>query len=426
MEKINVLIFPAGEINSVELHNALSSCLNINLFGASSIDRHGPYIFKKYFSDLPLISEKGFINQLNELIDKFSIDLVIPTHDTVALYFAENKEKLATKVLTPDYKTLKICRHKQEMYAFFKDCDFIPNIFRINSNLTFPIFIKPDEGQGGKGAKLIISRAELDSIKEIQNYVISEYLPGDELTVDCITDYKGNLRGVFPRLRERIFCGVSVAGKALNPTPEVKKIAQMINERLRFLGLWFFQLKKNGHGKYKLLEISSRCAGGMCLTRSRGVNLPLLSVYTAMGFEIEVQCNKYEIKMDRTLINRYKTDISYRHLYLDFDDTLVYDNSVNLDIIRLIYQCLNKGKKIHLITKHNQDIYSTLEHYHISKDLFSEIIHIPVDFEKYKYITHLDAIFIDNSYRERKSVLLNCGIPVFDVDAIEVLLDWRK
>ena len=41
MNKIKVLVFPAGEINSVELHDALSHNVNIEVFGCSSVDRHG-------------------------------------------------------------------------------------------------------------------------------------------------------------------------------------------------------------------------------------------------------------------------------------------------------------------------------------------------------------------------------------------------
>ena len=44
---------------------------------------------------------------------------------------------------------------------------------------------------------------------------------------------------------------------------------------------------------------------------------------------------------------------------------------------------------------------------------------------KEDYIKKEKAIFIDNMYAERKSVITKLGIPVFDVDAIEVLLDWR-
>lgn len=426
MAKINVLVFPAGEINAIELHTALSSCVNINLFGAASVDRHGPYVFKNYISGLPMVNKEGFIEQLNQLIIDNSIDLIIPTHDSVALFFAEYKEFIKSKILTPDYETAKICRSKKKIYAHFSDCAFIPQIYKYNDNIPFPIFIKPDESQGGKGATIIGSRAELEAVERIDQYVISEVLPGAELTVDCITDCRGTLKGIFPRTRQRVFCGVSVAGQALQETPELSGIAAMINQRLSFLGLWFFQLKRDKQGKYKLMEISTRVAGGMCLTRARGVNLPLLSVYTAMGYDIDVFSNNYSIQMDRTLINRYKTDIFYQHVYLDFDDTLVNGANVNLDIIRFVYQCLNQGKEIHLLTKHDQDIKASLKYFHIDRDLFSGIIKIPIDDQKYAYIRHKDAIFIDNAHREREMVMIKCGIPVFDVDTIEVLLDWRK
>ena len=37
----------------------------------------------------------------------------------------------------------------------------------------------------------------------------------------------------------------------------------------------------------------------------------------------------------------------------------------------------------------------------------------------------LDAVFIDDSYRERVDVMRNVGAKVFDVDGVESLLDWR-
>lgn len=426
MPKFNVLVFPAGEINSVELHTALSSNVNINLFGASSIDRHGPFVFKNYISGLPMITDDGFVEALNKIIDENTIDLIIPTHDTVALYFAEHNQEISTKVLTPDHETAKICRSKKETYARFEDCSFLPRVYRAEEQLDFPLFIKPDKSEGGKGTKFIRSKAELLEVDRLEDYVISEYLPGEELTVDCITDHKGDLKGVFPRTRQRTYCGVSVAGKALPATPDIMEIASVINTRLKFLGMWFFQLKKDKQGEYKLMEVATRVPCGMCLTRARGVNLPLLSVYAAMGLDIEVFSNNYAIQMDRTLTNRYFTDLNYEHVYLDFDDTLINEDIVNLDVIRFLYQCMNKGKKVYLLTKHELDIQESLQHFHIDPTLFHEILQIPVDDEKYKYIQPNGAIFIDNAYRERQAVMIKCGIPVFDIDTIEVLLDWRK
>lgn len=41
--------------------------------------------------------------------------------------------------------------------------------------------------------------------------------------------------------------------------------------------------------------------------------------------------------------------------------------------------------------------------------------------KKYKYIDNRNAIFIDDSFAERKSIKENCGLNVFSVDMVEVL-----
>ena len=120
MPKINVLVFPAGEVNSIELHDALSTCVNIELLGASSIDRHGEYVFKNYISGVPMISAPDFINQFNKILKDKNIDVVFPTHDTVAKFFADNRDKINAKIICGDKYTSDICRDKKLTYELFK------------------------------------------------------------------------------------------------------------------------------------------------------------------------------------------------------------------------------------------------------------------------------------------------------------------
>jgi len=425
--KIGVLIFPAGEINSIELHHALSKCVNIRLYGGSSIDRHGEFVFENYISGIPMIKEPSFIEAFNKILLDNKIDVIIPTHDDIALFLAQNQEMLSAKVLTCDIETAEICRDKKRTCEILADCSFCPKIY---TDFTyFPIFIKPCKGQGGIGGKAINSAAEIPRDIVLSDYVICEYLSGDELTVDCFTDKDGNLQAVLPRSRQRIFGGVSVRSQNEKLTDEIKNIAEIINSRLKFLGLWYFQVKCDAEGNYKLLEISARCAGTMCLSRALGVNLPLLSVYAAMGRKTEVFKNNYNATVDRTLISRYKTDISYDCVYIDFDDTIIINNRVNLQAVQFLYQCINEKKRIFLITRHQSDsgnnLLDTLKRYKLSQDLFDEIIELGFDTPKYTEIKPQGAIFIDNAYSERKAVYENLHIPVFDVDGIEILLNWR-
>ena len=423
MTKINVLVFPAGEINSIELHDALSTCVNIELFGASSIDRHGGYVFRNYISNVPMINAPDFFQKFNELIRKYNIEIIFPTHDTVAMFFAKNRDRINAKIIAADKITSEICRDKEKTYEILKGEDFLPEIYKeINS---YPVFIKPKEGQGAVGAKLVKSEKDIPDV-DLKDYVICEYLPGEEYTVDCFTNFQGELKVISPRSRNRLLAGVCVSGKTEELADEIKHIAERINSKLKFNGLWWFQIKKDVNGKWKLLEISTRCAGTMCLTRAKGLNLPLLSVYNALGYDVKACPNNVQITMDRTLISRYKIDYEYDTVYFDFDDTLIINNKVHLPAIRFLYQCRNAGKKVVLLTKHEKNILKTLEQFAISEKLFSKIVCISLDDEKSNYINPLEQpIFVDNAYQEREKVREKFNIPVFDVDGLEVLLDWR-
>jgi hypothetical protein len=426
-KKIGVLVFPAGEVNSIELHDALATCVNIELYGASSVDRHGEYVFKNYISGVPMLTEPDFIDAMNRLIESNGIDVIFPTHDTVAEFMSVNREKFNAKIIAADYRTAEICRDKIKTFILFSDQDFCPVVYQ--KPKTFPVFIKPRKGQGSVGAKLLRSEADIDTDIDWSDHVVCEYLPGEEYTVDCLTDKNGALRAVLPRSRRRIFAGITVGGQDEVLTEEVEYIARTINSRLRFLGLWFFQIKRAENGRFKLLEISTRCAGTMCLSRAQGINLPLLSVYVAMGYDVDVFRNPNKVTVDRTLISRYKTDYEYDRVYIDFDDTIIIGGKVHLPTIRFLYQCKNNGISVILLTRHDSDHHDStaeaLRRHGISQELFSEIHILGRDVNKPDRINPQNAIFIDNAFKERKLVHEKYGIPVFDVDGIEVLLDWR-
>lgn len=423
-DKINVLIFPC-ESNSNELHDSLSYCYNINVFGASSVQRHGKYIYRNYRSDIPNISSPDFIVKFNQYLDENQIDLIFTMHDSVSLFLAEHSDKLHARPVQEDVYTNRVCRSKIQTHALFEDCDFVPLRYRRIEEVEYPAFAKPDEGEGAHGAFMCSSFHDIEFV-DFSDYLVTDFLPGKEYTVDCFTDKDGILRYISPRTRDRVFGGVSVSGHSFDVTSEIEFIAHTINDRLKFLGLWYFQLREDSEGKLKLMEISARCAGSMCMTRAKGVNLPLLTVYAAMGYETTVYDNATPIVMDRSLIGRYNLNINYDSVYIDFDDTITLRNNVNPLAMFFLYQCYNKGKKVFLLTRHINDIHDTLAKYAISESLFTSIVHVEDGALKSRYIVEkCNSIFIDNMFTERADVHKIHGIPVFDADSFEFLLDWR-
>lgn len=419
MADIRVLIFPAGEINSIELHDALASCVNIELYGASSLDRLGPYYFENYIPGLPFVDDPGFIKIFAGLLREYNIDLVFPAHDTVAEILAANAAVLPAQIMGGDAFTAAVCRDKLKTYELFGKESFVPKVFRDDPD--FPLFAKPRKGQGAQGTRLISAPYELAAL-DCQEMVLCEYLPGGEYTVDCLTDSNGTLRVISPRSRLRTLGGITMAGRTEELTPDIANIAKIINGRLKFIGLWWFQIKRDAQGQWKLLEISCRCAGSMILTRAKGINLPLLSVYTAMGREIEIEQTERCVKMESSIRRHFKFDLQFSTVYIDFDDTLIIHDKVNIPAISFIYKCRNEGKKIILLTRHEDDIYESLKKYSISIEVFHQVEHINWHKRKCDIISGLDSIFIDNSWKERKEVQEVCNIPVFDASELQILM----
>ena len=428
MGKINVLIFPAEGENAIELHNALSYCVNVCVFGASSIGRGGKYVFARYTDKLPFIIDENFLEEFVKYIRQNEIDCIFPTHDTVAQFLGEIADKIPAKLIMGDKYTVDICRSKIKTHELFAEYDFAPVRYKSMEEIKYPAFSKPDIGEGGHDAGII--EKESSENVDFSNYLITEYLPGEELTVDCLTDRNGNLVYMSSRYRDEVLGGICVLGRSIPNTEEIKEIARTINSKLHFLGLWYFQLRADKNGIYKLMEISTRVAGTMCLTRAKGINLPLLSVYTAMGYDIEAKDNGNEVSMRRTLVGKYDLHIEYSTVYIDFDDTITHNGEINPIAMAYLYQCKNKGIKVILLTRHEKQLHDSLKKYRIADSLFDRIEWIKGSESKAEVIKLIQngdkqCIFIDNAYQERIIVSKECLIPTYDADAFEFLYDWK-
>lgn len=423
----NILVFPAGTEIAFEIHDALKNSKFVRLFGATSVPCHAEFVFQTCVTGLPFVDDPALIPALNRVIDAYGIDYVYPAHDSALLRFSEERDALHAKVVASARETVGICRSKTRTYRFLSGAPYLPAFYGSPDEIPgYPVFIKPAVGQGSQGARIIRDRSHLEeALSEGQEYTICEYLPGEELTVDCFTDRHGSLLVVSPRSRERIRAGIAVRSRNLPLTEELQSIAEDLNRRLSFNGAWFFQVKKNAAGQFRLLEIAPRIAGTMGLTRNLGINMPLLTLYNFWGIDVSLIPNREDLLLDRAFISRFQTNLSYSSVYVDFDDTLIVRGKVNAFLMMFLYQAFNQGKRLCLLTRHSTDIFSDLEKACIPASLFSEIIRLDEAGAKTDYIAP-DSIFIDDSFSERKRVRNALGIPVFDLDMVESLIDWRS
>ena len=418
--KKNVLVFPCGSEIGLEVYRALKFSKDFHLIGGSSTADHGKFVYEDYIDGIPFVDDEQFIEKINNIIKKNNIDLIIPAHDSVVLKLAQFSDKVNATIVSSNYYACDICRSKRKSYELFKNIIPVPKMYNIDNVDNFPVFLKPDVGQGAKGTKKVDNYEELKFYMEDakEDLLILEYLPNDEYTIDCFTDFNGNLLYCEGRKRNRISNGISVSSIAIK-NDKFKELALKINEKLKMNGAWFYQVKERANGELTLLEIAPRIAGTMEFQRAFGVNLPLISLYNALKISVSILKNDYEVQMDRALATTFKINYQYKNVYVDLDDTLIVENQVNYELLAFLYKCLNENKKIILISRHAVNPLDTLEKYKIY-NFFDKIIHLEKGKLKSDYIEK-DSIFIDDSHSERNDVYNKLNIPVFDVNMIDVL-----
>jgi len=425
MNKKKLLVFPCGSEIGLEVYRSLSCAKEVELWGGSSVTDHGSFVYKNHISKIPFVNEDTFLNALNKIITEYGFDYVIPAHDDVVLTLAKaySVGELNCKPLTSPFETCTVLRSKKRTIDSVKGAMITPRIYENLSEVeNWPVFLKPDIGQGSKGTFFVENFNDAKFyLDKNPNLLIMEYLPGREYTVDCFTDRHGSLLFSGGRERCRITNGISVNTRPVD-LPGIRHMAQLINSRFFFRGVWFFQLKENSSGNLALLEVSPRLAGAMGMFRNLGVNFLLMSLYDAEGFDVTPLVNEYPIEMDRALSAKFRLGLRYSDVYLDFDDCLVINDQLNIHAVTFIYQCIYKGIGVHLITRHSGDLQSKLIACRLNH-VFDSIVHMNKEGNKSDYITSKKAIFIDDSFAERHDVSEKLGIPVFAPDSIESLLE---
>jgi carbamoyl-phosphate synthase large subunit len=420
-----VLVFPGGTEIGLEIRRSLSDLKEVGLAGAGSPDdRHGPFAYRRWAA-LPSVHEPGWLPALNHIVRELEIDFVIPGHDDTLLALAEQRDEIAAAVITSPLDTCRLTRSKRATYERLAGAVPVPRVYATPHEVdAFPVFAKPDRSQGSRGAVLVGDDTQLAAAVAAGSELVMEYLPGEELTVDCFSDRD---RGVLfararPRLRTR--AGISMSSRTVESDGLARRYADAISRRLDLHGAWFYQLREDASGEPRLLEVAPRVAGTSAVHRVTGVNFALLSIYEHMRAPVRISPNHVRVELDRALVNRYRHDLRYTSVYVDLDDTLIVRGMVHSTLVAFLYQCLNERRRLILLTRHREDLDATLARFRLT-GLWDRIVRVAEDEEKSDFIEERDAILIDDSFGERLSASERLGIATFDSSMLELLLDDR-
>lgn len=415
-----VLVFPAGTEIGLEIHSALSGYHDIHLFGAGEpTPNHARFVFDQYY-EMQNVRASAWLAQFIELCETLHVNYVFPAHDDAIIALSNARAEIPATIVTSSDDVCQTTRSKSATYRRLAEVVPVPYVYSsANEVERYPVFVKPDRGQGSQGVQRVDDPEHLElALRTISNPIICEYLPGDEYTVDCFSNGAGILLFAGARRRNRTRNGIAVSTETVSLT-EANTIASAINSTLKPRGAWFFQLKRSRSGTLTLLEVAPRIAGSMAAHRMIGVNFPLLSILDLEGAPLQILTNHGAVKLDRALCNRYRSQIHFDILYLDFDDTLAHRDTIDERVMQLLCMCLNQGIHTSLITEtpieSMRPILRKISH------LFDEVIQAHPYQSRGILLDKKASVYVDNNSRRRLEVSKSNGIPTFDVSMIELI-----
>ncbi len=114
--KKNILIFPCGSEVALEIHRSLKFSRHVKLFGGSSVNDHGKFIYEKFIGDIPQHNHPDFITKFQSIITENQIDAVYPAMDQVSVTLKRAETQLKTIVIGSALEINEICASKSATY----------------------------------------------------------------------------------------------------------------------------------------------------------------------------------------------------------------------------------------------------------------------------------------------------------------------
>lgn len=273
---MNVLLLTYGNESSIEIIKSVVELNEHNIWGCH-YDTTNPgraYLNKNFIVKCPNPWDNGeeFLSWLNSFVFDKCIDRVMLTNCKMLKFLYDNWESIESRevYMIPDREGLEYCLFKDKLYNILPEIS--PNVYSLDDiesiGWEIPLFAKPKHGSSGEGGRKGINTVDFWCSVSTRD-VVTEYLPGDEYTVDCVSKPDGSLVDWNVRERSRVRDGITSYGRSVpEKWEELGMLIKVVAEKLKLPYFWFAQFKLDNDGVPKLLEVNCRISGSFCITKS--------------------------------------------------------------------------------------------------------------------------------------------------------------
>lgn len=387
-----VVVFPCGSQVSQEVSDSLYCRRDVYLVGVGS--RGSPFYgsYDEVRSIKPSVGDRSLAREIMRACREVGAEFIFACNDSAHLQLS--RSCVSGMLIGSCHATSKTLSLKSSTYAALSGKLPVP---AVGNELTPPLFVKPDSGSGSKGCWVAATPSDVLLVQEHE--LACELIRGDEFTTDCFTDRKGRLLVCSSRSRDEIRSGMSVRSSA-RPCDELRAYAEVINQTFALRGGWFFQTIRRKSGEHVVIEVNPRIASCSSITRACGHNLALMSLMDHLCVDLEAYRGCEVSSQTKSLHSHIQLGRGFSELFIDFDDCLMLRHGLNSGLMRMVFECKNRGKRVTVISKHKGDLLGRLRAMGIDR-VFDKVLHLKRDVRKSDYL-HSDALLVDDSFRERQ------------------------
>jgi carbamoyl-phosphate synthase large subunit len=168
----------------------------------------------------------------------------------------------------------------------------------------YPVVVKPRTGSGSRDIFIVESSQALGDLDRSADFLLQEFLPGEEYSIDVLADAHGHVVASVPRLRARVDSGVSVAGRTIHDA-ELEQFGAAVVTATGLTYIANVQARRDTAGRPALLEVNPRVPGTLPLTVASGVDMPRMALDSLRGRPLPDHADFREIAMVRYLEERF-------------------------------------------------------------------------------------------------------------------------
>ena len=286
----NILVTGVGAIIGYGIIESLrSSGHDCTIVGADIYEEnYGKYICDA-FEQAPYSNSPGYLDWLSGIVERYSIDLIIPGIEQDLYLYNRHRDKLPAKTVLNKQQIIDLSEDKWATFQFFQSLNapfIIPTALNIGfdeavRNYGLPFIIKPRKSYASKGFFIIRNEADYMEHKAgINENTLFQPCIGsgeEEYTLSIFGDGKGGFIDKLILRRQLSQEGATSKAFVIKEDPVLEEAAIRIANYIKPEGPTNLQFRKD-RDKAWLLEINPRISSACSIRSKFGYNEPAFCI----------------------------------------------------------------------------------------------------------------------------------------------------